>query len=127
MARYEVTVRVRTGWPVSASGLYELRRAGRRLPRPLRFRGTLVHVEGYTDVFFTSRGVPAGSVIHVSRLALPMLGLRRDRIRRIDVRRTHPLRRRRTLVASWLPVDSRPSPHPRGGPRAPLPAWHTAA
>lgn len=125
MARYEVTVRVRTGWPVSASGLHEVRRAGRRLPRPLRFRGTLVHIEGYTDVMLKTRGVPAVSVIHVSRLALPMLGLRRDRIHRIDVRRIHPLRRHRTLVASWLPADTRPSPHPRGG--RPLPTWHTAA
>jgi len=127
MARYDVTVRVRTGWPVSASGLYELRRAGRRLPGPLRLRLTLVHVEGDIDVILRTRGLPAHAAIHQIRLLLPRLGLRRDRVRRIDVRRAHPLRRHRTLIASWLPASGAPAPHP-GGTRAPLPVvQHPAA
>jgi hypothetical protein len=126
MARYDVTVRVRTGWPFSASGLFEMRRAGRRLPGPLRLRGTLIHVEGDLEVVLRTHGVPAPSAIHQTRLVLPMLGLRRDRIRRIDVRRTHPLRRHRTLVASWLPSTGTPAPGPRG-PGLPLSATHHPA
>src|SRR4030095_11182916 len=59
MALCHVTVRVHTGWPVSASGLYELRDAGAHLPGPLRVRRTLVHVEGYLDVVVRTRRLPA--------------------------------------------------------------------
>lgn len=103
MALYHVTVRVRTGWPVSASGLWDLRAAGRRLPAPVRVRRTLCHVEGALEITLRSHGLTAPGVIPVIRLLLPMLGLRRDQLERIDVRRMHPLPSRRTILATWPP------------------------
>ncbi|HZO66183.1 MAG TPA: hypothetical protein VFB74_14355 [Kribbellaceae bacterium] len=119
MARYDVTVRVHTGWPVSASGHFEMRRVGRSLPGPVRLRKILIYVEGYTEIVLRTRGLPARMAIHQARLTTPMLGLRRDRIRRIDVHRAHVLRSRRTLLASWLPhaATTTPAPGP-GGTRA---------
>lgn len=118
MARYHVTVRVHTGWPVSASGLYELRYAGTHLPGPLRVRRTLVHVEGYLDIVLRTRKMPAKAAIHQIRLLIPMLGLRRDQIGRIDVRRAHPLPSHRTLIATWPPPPAarpiRPTPDDSG-------------
>jgi hypothetical protein len=122
MALYHVTVRVHTGWPVSASGLYELRDAGAHLPGPLRVRRTLVHVEGYLDVVVRTRRLPAMAAIHQIRLLLPMLGLRRDQVGRIDVRRVHPLRSHRTLIASWLPPAAHPARPGPGGSRLSLSA-----
>jgi hypothetical protein len=42
------------------------------------------------------------------RLALPMLRLRRERVRQIDVRRIHPLPSHRDLLATWMPPPARP-------------------
>jgi hypothetical protein len=115
MARYDVTVRVRTGWPVSASGHYEMRRVGRSLPGHLRLRRILIYVEGYTEIVLRTRGLPARMAIHQARLTVPMLGLRRDRIHFVAVRRAHPLPARRTLLATWPTVTataSAPAPGP---------------
>jgi hypothetical protein len=113
MARYDVTVRVHTGWPVSASGHYEMRRVGRSMPGPLRLRGILIYVEGYTEVVLRTRGLPAKMAIHQARLTIPMLGLRRDRIHFIAVRRAHPLPGRRALLATWpTPAKTASAPGP---------------
>jgi hypothetical protein len=50
VARYDVTVRLRTGWPVSASGLIHLRKVGRSLPGRSRLRRILIHTEGFTEL-----------------------------------------------------------------------------
>ncbi|TDO30980.1 hypothetical protein EV643_1344 [Kribbella sp. VKM Ac-2527] len=114
MARSDVTVRVRTGWPPSGSDLYAMRCAGRHLPRPLRLRSVLYFVNGDCEVVLRTRGLPTGMAIQQARLALPMLGLRRDAVRRIDVRRVHLLPSRRHLLATWLPThpDRTSPPHP---------------
>jgi hypothetical protein len=113
MARYDVTVRVRTGWPLSGSDLFAMRCAGRHLPRPLRLRSILFFVDGDSEVVLRTRGLPARMAIQQARLALPMLGLRRDAVRRMDVRCVHLLRSRRHLLASWLPTaPDRHSPPP---------------
>ncbi|NEA30538.1 hypothetical protein [Streptomyces sp. SID13031] len=107
MARYHVRVRVRTGWPASAGDLYATRYAARRLPRPMRLLSTLCYVEG--DVEFTLRTrcqTPAMAIQQV-RLALPMLRLRRETVRRIDVLRIHPLPSYRFVLASWTPLPDR--------------------
>lgn len=120
MARYDVTVRVRTGWPLSGSDLFAMRCAGRHLPRPLRLRSILFFVDGDSEVVLRTRGLPTGMAIQQARLALPMLGLRRNAVRRIDVRRVHLLRSRRHVLASWLPTPPdrpSPSPHPHSGTR----------
>ena len=123
MPRYRVTVRVRTGWPVSASGLWDLRAAGRRLPAPIRLSRTICHVEGYLELTMRSRKLTAMGVIHAIRLLLPMLGMRRDQLERIDVRRIHPIPARRILLATWPPPPPVvPLTHRPGGQPLPLSA-----
>lgn len=123
MKQYRVTVRVRTGWPVSASGLWALRAAGRRLPAPIRVSQTVCHVEGYLEITMHSHRVTATTAINLVRILLPRLGLRRDQLERVDVRRIHPLPSRRTLLATWPPpppaIPLNPNP---GGTRLPLSA-----
>ena len=123
MPRYYVTVKVRTGWPVSASGLWDLRAAGRRLPAPIRVRQTICHVEGYLVITMRSRRVPATTAIHLVRLLLPRLGLRRDQLMQVDVCRIHPLPSRRRVLATWPPPPPATPLTPRpGGTRLPLSA-----
>ncbi|HEU4947780.1 MAG TPA: hypothetical protein VFT31_11555 [Kribbella sp.] len=114
MARYDVTVRVRTGWPVSASGLVHLREVGRSLPGRCRLRDIVVHTEGFTELILRMTGIPPEMAIHRARLSLPRFDVRREDLRRIEVRRAHPLRSRRELLATWTPPAQirRPSPTP---------------
>lgn len=115
MARYEVTVRVHTGWPASAADWFELRQAGRALPRPLRLRRVVsICIEGDTEVVIRTRGLRPRMAIHQARLAIPLLGLRRDRIRQIQVRQVHLLGRRTEVIDQW----PKPGDPPRlpGGP-----------
>lgn len=104
MARYDVTVRVWTGWPPSASDLVAMRCAGRHLPGPLRLRSVMVCLNGDSEVVLRTGGLPPAMAIQQTRLALPLLGLRRDAVHWIDVRRVHLLRSRRHLLASWRPT-----------------------
>ena len=120
MARYDVTVRVRSGWPPSGSDLYAMRQAARRLPRPLRLRSELFFVGGDCEIVLRTRGLPAAMTVHQIRLALPMLGLRRDDVLRIDVVRRRLFRSRRDVLASWLPAPrdrTNPPPPPWSGSR----------
>jgi hypothetical protein len=112
-----VTVRLRTGWPVSASGLAHLREVGRSLPGRCRLRGILVHTEGFTEVTLRMTGVPPEMAIHQARLTLPRFDVRREDLRRIEVRRAHPLPSRRNLLATWTPPPPTRRPRPTG-PRA---------
>lgn len=105
MGRYNVVVRVHCGFPPSAAELHKLRRAARRLPRPLRLRSILFFVEGDEEVVLRTHGLPSAMAIQQVRLALPMLGLRRDAVRRIDVVQVHVLPSHRTTLATWLPHD----------------------
>ncbi|MDX6262610.1 MAG: hypothetical protein QOH84_4298 [Kribbellaceae bacterium] len=103
MARYVVRVRVRMGWPASASELYEIRYAGHRLPRPMRLRSALCFVEGDVEFTLRTRSQTPAMAIQQVRLALPMLRLRRETVRQIDVLRNHPLPSHRYLLSSWTP------------------------
>jgi hypothetical protein len=126
MARYDVTVRVHTGWPASAADWFDLRQASRSLPRPLRLHRVLsLYIEGDTEVVLRTRGRQPRMAIHQARLTVPMLGLRRDRIRQIEVRRAHLLRRRRTVLDSWPQADT-PTRSP-GSPGTHQPATHASA
>ncbi|MEV0283702.1 MULTISPECIES: hypothetical protein [unclassified Kribbella] len=119
MARYDVTVRIRTGWPPSASDLFAMRSAGRHMPGPMRLRSVVSCLDGDSELVLRTRGLPAGMAIQQARMALPILGLRRDAVRRIDVRSVHPLDSRRQLLASWQPTPTdRQSPPPAGPPPA---------
>jgi hypothetical protein len=117
MARYDVIVRVRSGWPPSGSELYAMRRAARKLPGRLRLRSVLFFVEGECEIVLRLRGpLPTTMAIQQVRLVLPMLGLRRDSVRRIDVARPHLLRSHREVLTSWLPTTrDRVGPPPPGG------------
>ena len=114
MARYNVIVRVQSGWPPSGSDLYALHRAARKMPGPLRLRSVLFFVDGDSEISLRVHGpLPAAMAIQQVRLALPMLSLRRDAVRRIDVVRVHPLRSHRVVLTSWLPTArDRTSPPP---------------
>ncbi|WP_020390807.1 hypothetical protein [Kribbella catacumbae] len=103
MARFDVGVRLRCGFPPSASELHKMRRAARRLPRPLRLHSVLFFVEGDVEVVLRIHGPTPAMAVQQARLALPMLGLRRDAVRRIDVIRVHLLRSHRAVLATWLP------------------------
>jgi hypothetical protein len=118
MARYVVRVRVRMGWPASASELHEIRYAGRRLPRPMRLRSALCFVEGDVEFTLRTRSQTPAMAIQQVRLALPMLRLRRETVRRIDVLRIHPLPSRRYLLSSWTPPARRLVRQPDGVFRA---------
>jgi hypothetical protein len=109
MGRYNVVVRVHCGFPPSAAELHKLRRAARHLPRPLRLRSVLFFVEGDEEVVLRTHGIPTSMALQQVRLALPMLGLRRDAVRRIDVVQVHLLPSHRTTLATWLP---RTQPNP---------------
>lgn len=107
MGWYHVRVRVRTGWPASAGDLYATRSAARRLPWPLRLRSVLCFVEGDVEFTLRTRGQVPAMAIQQVRLALPMLRLRRDTIRRIDVLNIHVLPSHRRVLASWTPPPNR--------------------
>lgn len=107
MAWFSVRVRVRTGWPASASDLYATRYAARRLPRPLRLRSALCFVEGDVEFTLRTRCQEPAMAIQQVRLALPMLRLRRDTVRRIDVLSIHLLPSHRRVLASWTPLPDR--------------------
>lgn len=102
MARYEVTVRVHTGWPASAADWHDLRAAGRALPRQVRLRRIVsICIDGDTEVVIRTRGRQPRMAIQQVRLMIPLLGLRRDRIRQIEVRRLQVLRRRTEVIDRW--------------------------
>lgn len=103
MARYHVAVRLQCGWPPSAAELHAMRDAARRMPRPLRLHSVLFFVEGEVEVVLRTRGQTPTMAVQQVRLVLPMLRLRREAVRRIDVIRVHLLRSHRDLLTSWQP------------------------
>jgi hypothetical protein len=107
MGWYVVRIRVRMGWPASASDLHATRYAGRRLPWPMRLRSDLCFVHGDVEFTLRTRSQTPTMAIQQVRLALPMLRLRRETVRQIDVRRMHPLPSHRDLLASWRPPPDR--------------------
>ncbi|WP_343965506.1 MULTISPECIES: hypothetical protein [Kribbella] len=108
MGWYVVRIQVRMGWPASASELHEIRYAGRRLPWPMRLRADLCFVHGDVEFTLRTRSQTPAMAIQQVRLALPMLRLRRELVRQIDVRRLHPLPSHRELLATWMPPPDRP-------------------
>jgi hypothetical protein len=96
------------GWPASASELHATRYAGRRLPWPMRLRSDLCFVQGDVEFTLRTRSQTPAMAVQQVRLALPMLRLRRETVRQIDVLRMHPLPSHRHLLASWTPAADRP-------------------
>lgn len=82
-----------------------MRSAARKMPRALRLHSVLFFVEGDVEIVLRAHGPTPAMAVQQARLALPMLGLRRDAVRRIDVTGVHLLRSHRTLLISWLPPD----------------------
>ncbi|MFC0623034.1 hypothetical protein [Kribbella deserti] len=118
MARYDVVVRVRTGWPVSASGLAHVRRVGRQLPGRCRLRGILVFTEGFVELTFRMQSPGPQEAIQQARLLLPRFDLPRHTLRRVEIRRPHPLPSHRALLAIWHPRPTPTTPGPPTGTRA---------
>jgi hypothetical protein len=96
-------MRLRTGWPVSASGLVHLRKVGRSLPGRSRLRRILIHTEGFTELTLRMTGIPPEMAIHQARLTLPRFDIPRESLSRIEVRRSHLLPKHRTLLLTWSP------------------------
>lgn len=109
VARYDVTVRLRTGWPVSASGLVHLRKVGRSLPGRTRLRRILVHTEGFTELTLRMTGIPPEMAIDRARLTLPRFAIPRENLSRVEVRRSHLLPNHRTLLLTWSSSHLPPS------------------
>jgi hypothetical protein len=103
VARYDVMLRLRTGWPVSASGLIHLREVGRSMPGRTRLRRILTHTEGFTELTLRMTGIPPEMAIHQARLTLPRFDIPREILSRIEVRRSHLLPNHGTLLITWSP------------------------
>jgi hypothetical protein len=73
----------------------------------MRLRSDLCFVEGDVEFTLRIRSQTPPMAIQQVRLALPMLRLRRESVRRIDVLRIHPLPSHRHLLASWTPPPAR--------------------
>lgn len=118
MARYDVIVRLRSGWPVSASGLVHLRQVGRHLPGRCRLRGILVFTEGYIELTLRMQSPGHREAIDQARLLLPRFGIPRHALRRVEIYRPHPFPSHRALLASWHPRTTPTKPVPPSGTRA---------
>jgi hypothetical protein len=114
VARYDVIVRLRTGWPVSASGLIHLRKVGRSLPGRSRLRRIVIQTEGFTELTLRMTGIPPEMAIQQARLTLPRFDIPRENLSRIEVRRSHLLPNHRTLLLTWSPPLVTTRLHPPG-------------
>jgi hypothetical protein len=114
VARYDVMLRLRTGWPVSASGLIHLRKVGRSLPGGTRLRRILIHTEGFTELTLRMTGIPPEMAIQQARLTLPRFDIPREILFHIEVRRSHLRPNHGTLLLTWSPPLLTSRLHPPG-------------